>query len=91
MEDVEVSWEEAEAEVVVASHSTPMEVATQAMEEPTMALQGLIHPILGMATLMEGLMAMLGLMGLWGMGQTLGQARGGISQQAMLEDPPQGR
>ena len=91
MEDVEVSWEEAEAEVVVASHSTPMVVATQAMEEPTMALQGLILPILGMATLMEGLTATLGLMGLQGMGQTLGQARRGISQQAMLEDPPQGR
>ena len=88
MEDVEVSWEEAEAEVVVASHSTPMEVATQAMEEPTMALQGLI---LGIATLMPGLMALLGLMGLGVMGQTLGQARGGISQQATLEDPPPGR
>ena len=89
MEGGEVSWEEVVAEaVVMASPSTPMEVVT---EEPTMALQGLILPILGMATLMEGLTAMLGLMGLQGMGQTLGQARGGISQQAMLEDPPQGR
>ena len=89
MEGVEVSWEEAAAEVaLMALPSTPMEVATLATEEPTMASQGLI---LGMATLMQGLTAMLGLMGLRGMGQTLGQVRGGISQQAMLEDPPQGR
>ena len=84
MEGGEVSWEEVVAEaVVMASPSTPMEVAT---EEPTMALQGLILPILGMVTLMEGLTAMLGLMG-----QTLAPAREDISQQATLEDPPQGR
>ena len=42
---MEVSWEEAAAEVDVMASTLPMEVATLAMEEgPTMASQG---PILG--------------------------------------------
>ena len=89
MAGVGVSWAEVAAEVVgMGWDSVPTEGVTLAMEEPTMALQGLI---LGIATLMLGLMALLGLMGLGVMGQTLGQARGGISQQATLEDPPPGR
>ena len=88
MEDVKVSWEEAEAEVVVASHSTPMVVSTQAMEEPTMALQGLI---LGIATLMPGLMALLGLMGLGVMGQTLSQVRGVFHNRLYAGRPSPGK
>merc|ERR1711990_321491 len=61
-------------------------VATLAMEEdPTMASQGPI-PDMGSGTPMLELTAMLGLMG-----QTLAPAREDISQQATLEDPPQGR
>ena len=87
MEDVGVSWEEAVAEEVMGWASTlPLGVATPAMEEgPTMASQGPIPPM-GSGIPMQGLTAMLGLMGL-----TLGRARGDISQQATLEDPPQGR
>ena len=87
MEDVEVSWEEAVAEEVMGWASTPpLGVATLAMEEdPTMASQGPI-PDMGSGTPMLELTAMLGLMG-----QTLAPAREDISQQATLEDPPQGR
>ena len=80
MEDEEVSWEEVAAEeVVLGLASAHTGVATLAMVGPIMALQG---PILDMATPMQGITAFLGLMGL---------ARGDISQQTTLEDPPQGR
>ena len=87
MEDVEVSWEEAVAEEVMGwALGVPLGVATLAMEEgPTMASQGPIPPM-GSGTPMQGLTAMVGLMG-----PTLGQAKEDISHQATLEDPLQGR
>ena len=87
MEDVEVSWGEAvDEEVMGWALGVPLGVATLAMEEgPTMASQGPIPPM-GSGTPMQGLTAMVGLMG-----PTLGQAKEDISHQATLEDPPQGR